>query len=231
MRRSPVGFTEAITIDTSGRSGPAVAIPSLNYCSKNLNAHSRTSSISHVKENPHNEPMEGHNCAEECLKGSPYFRFSMLYSARRALKLKNTFNYGFRSYRADPARLRSTIDSKGFVSSWQRCWVMMICLIHSKSAQTLFQDLNHELPLPNPVLHAHRPCWPEQWESCTLWMSVEIRKNKTLWLFKPSLTFLTFQITFLSHELMYCTGELLREWKGDFPLSIIVSRPTSSLIH
>lgn len=58
------------------------------------------------KENPHNQPMEGHNCDEECLKGSPHFRFFMLCLARRVARLKIAFNYGFLSFRTSPARLR-----------------------------------------------------------------------------------------------------------------------------
>lgn len=184
-----------------------------------------------VKENRHIQSMGCNNCAEG-LKRSPYFRFSMLYLARRVAKLKNTLNYGFLSFRTNPARLTSTGDPKGFVSSWERCWVMTRCLLLCKSAQTLFQDLNCAFPLSNPVLHAHKPCWPEQWESCIFWMQVEIRKNKTLWLFQFSFTFLTFKITLLSHEVMYCTGELLSECKGgNFAWNIIVSKSISSLIH
>lgn len=63
------------------------------------------------------QSMGGHNCAEEGLKGSPYLRFSTLYLARSAAKLKNTFNYGFLSFRTNSSRLRSTTDSKDFVSS------------------------------------------------------------------------------------------------------------------
>lgn len=180
------------------------------------------------KEKPHNQSMGGHNWVEESLKGSPYFGLSMLRSASWAAKLKKAFSRGFLSFSTSPAWLRSTTDSKGFVSSWgaRRWW----CAFHTAKVNGSYSKI-HAFPFPNPALSAHKPYWPGQWGSCMLSMSAEI--TKTLWLFIILPYFLDFSNYFaISRSQICCTGELLSESRsGDFPLSITISRPTSSLIH
>lgn len=67
----------------------------------------------------------------------------------------------------------------------------------------LIPRFNTSISLTKPSTWCSQAFWPGQWGSCTLSMSAEIRKTKTLWLFLASLTSLTFQITLQFHEAQY----------------------------
>lgn len=97
---------------------PCCSYSILSYGSKNLNAHSRTSSIRRWEGKSTHSVYGRSQLHWRMSEGIPYFRCSILYLAKKAAKLKNTFNYGLLSFRTHSARLRSTTDSKGFVSSW-----------------------------------------------------------------------------------------------------------------
>lgn len=172
--------------------------------------------------------MGGHNCAKETQKGSPDLGLSTLYSANTAAKLKND-------------SVASVLVLAWAWCGWCQQLTVKALLVHDRGAEDdcmpsvlpNWMDLIPRFnifPLPNPSLSAHKLMWAtgELYTFHISWNS----KDKHFDFLLPSLTSVTFQISYQSLSLICCAGELLSECRsGDFPLSITINKPTSSLIH
>lgn len=143
--------------------------------------------------------------------------------SKQGCKTEREFSCGFLSFSTSPAWLTSTT---GFVSSQQHCYHDVPFTLQKWT--DLLARFNTCISLTNSQALQIRPVR----ELHTFYISGN-NKDKDFVTYLILSCFLDFSNSFaISQSSICCAGELLSECRsGDFPPSITINRPTSSLFH